>query len=423
MMPRLTIAIVSVAVVLSVASLARSQQNPYRLKEPDQKKLCLDCHTEFGAKLKSRSVHTPVRTGECSGCHDPHVSAHGKLLAAESRDMCARCHAGMIPANAKSVHKVVADGECQKCHDPHASDNPSNLVARGSELCFTCHKELGASFTKAKFRHSPAQQGCLTCHGAHASADSVGLLKTAVPAMCLTCHKPETPAFRERHDNYPVAKASCTSCHDPHGSDRPALLLNSMHAPLGGGACAQCHESPESPSPFATKRPGYELCKGCHAEMVNSTLAKRRLHWPVADQKACVNCHNPHGSRHDKLLKAANADLCGDCHADTMKRIRAVTVKHAPVDSGTCTACHSPHGSSGVHLIDQPSIIQACTLCHDYNTHSAHPIGENAIDPRNRNLRVDCLSCHRGHGTEHKWMLLAATNLELCTQCHKKFTR
>jgi predicted CXXCH cytochrome family protein len=136
-----------------------------------------------------------------------------------------------------------------------------------------------------------------------------------------------------------------------------------------------------------------------------------------------VNCHNPHASKEPKLLKAETAPLCGRCHADTMQRIAAVPVKHAPVQSGTCVACHSPHGSDGAHLVDQPSIINACTTCHDYAKHSSHPIGDKAVDPRNKNLRVDCLSCHKGHGTEHKWMLLAATNLELCTRCHTKYVR
>ena len=98
-------------------------------------------------------------------------------------------------------------------------------------------------------------------------------------------------------------------------------------------------------------------------------------------------------------------------------------MKHAPVKDGACVACHSPHGSSGVYLIDQPSVIKLCTTCHDYAQHSAHPVGEQAVDPRNKNLRVDCLSCHKGHGTEYKWMLLNPTNVELCTRCHKKYTR
>lgn len=421
MMSRVTLAFASLVVLLTVH--AWGQQNPYRLKEPDQKKLCFACHSEFEQKLKKRFVHTAVRSGECSDCHDPHVSSHGKLLSDDPRQVCAGCHDSVVPANAKSVHKVVADGECQKCHDPHASDYPANLLAKGNELCFGCHAQIGETVKKAKFKHSPVEQGCVTCHSPHGSDRSVRLLKNEVPGVCVSCHKPDAPAFAARHMKYPVGKASCTSCHDPHGSDQPALLLNSVHAPVKNGACQQCHGAPDSASPFATKQAGYELCKGCHSEMVNTTLAKRRLHWPVADRKGCVNCHNPHASKQAKLLKADTAELCGNCHADTLKRIAATAVKHAPVEAGTCTACHSPHGSDGVHLVDQPSIVKLCTTCHDYAAHSAHPIGDKAIDPRNKNLRVDCLSCHKGHGTEFKWMLLAATNVELCTQCHKKFSR
>jgi predicted CXXCH cytochrome family protein len=157
--------------------------------------------------------------------------------------------------------------------------------------------------------------------------------------------------------------------------------------------------------------------------MVTGALGKARLHWPVADKKGCVNCHNPHASKQARLLKADTAGLCGSCHADTMKAIAATKVKHAPVDAANCVACHSPHSASGTYLVDKPTQIELCATCHDYSTHSAHPIGEKAVDPRNKNLRVDCSSCHKAHGTDFKWMLLAATNTELCTQCHKQFAR
>jgi DmsE family decaheme c-type cytochrome len=420
---RLTIACVSVMVLLGSLATARGQQNPYRLKDVDQKKICLGCHTDFDQKLKKRFVHTPVKSGDCSGCHDPHVSTHGKLLSSDAREICAGCHDGIIPAKAKSAHKVVADGDCQKCHDPHASDNVAILRVKGNDLCFECHKDLKEGIGKAKFKHTPVEQGCLTCHDAHGSEKSGRLLKTAVPALCLGCHKPDTPAFQARHMKYPVAKASCTTCHDPHGSNQPALLLNNVHAPVAAGTCNRCHEAPESATPFATKKTGFELCRGCHNDMVTATLAKPRLHWAVADKAGCVNCHNPHASKYPKLVKAEGAQLCRGCHADTIKRIAAVPAKHAPVDAGTCIVCHSPHGSDGVYLIDQPSVSKLCGNCHDYQSHSAHPIGEKAIDPRNKNLRVDCLSCHKGHGTQFKRMLLAETNAELCTRCHKKYAR
>jgi DmsE family decaheme c-type cytochrome len=414
---------VAAAVLLGTASPVRAQQNPYRLKDTNQQALCLACHDDFAEKLKKKFVHTAVKSGECASCHDPHVSAHDKLLSGTVQETCDACHDSVVPANAKSVHKVVVEGQCQKCHDPHASDNQGNLVVKGANLCVTCHKDLVEGIQKAKFKHSPVQQGCMTCHGPHGSDKAEHLLKTGVPAICLACHKADGPAFVNAHMKYPVASASCTSCHDPHGSDQPALMPKSVHAPLLTRACNQCHEAPDAPEPFATKRPGYELCKGCHNDMVTAMLAKPRLHWPVADKRGCVNCHNPHASKQAKLVKSQPAVLCGTCHAETRKSIEDVKVKHAPVDAGECVSCHSPHASTGVYLVDHPSVNELCTTCHDYTTHSAHPLGEKAPDPRNKNLRVDCLSCHRSHGTEFKRMLTAATNLELCTQCHKQYGR
>jgi DmsE family decaheme c-type cytochrome len=418
---RLAIACLLGGVLLAAQPTPQGQQNPYRLKDPDQKKICLACHTDFEQRLKKPVVHAAVAAGECSSCHDPHVSSHAKLLSSDMREICSSCHDAVIPAKAKSVHKVVAAGECQKCHDPHASDNPALLLKKGNDLCVTCHKEVAEAAASAKFKHDAVRHGCVTCHEPHGSDKAVRLLKDSVPAICVKCHKPETPAFVSRHQKYPVAKASCLTCHDPHGSNQPALLLNNVHAPVAAGGCNRCHQAPDSATPFATKGTGYELCKGCHNDMVTAAMAKRNLHGPVTDKKGCVNCHNPHASNQDKLLKADTQALCRTCHADTVKRIAAVPEKHVPVEGGMCVACHSPHSSDSAYLIEQPSVLKLCAQCHDYAAHSAHPVGEKAVDPRNKNLRVDCLSCHKAHGTEFKRMLLAETNIELCTRCHKQF--
>ncbi len=153
-------------------------------------------------------------------------------------------------------------------------------------------------------------------------------------------------------------------------------------------------------------------------------MAKKRLHWPAADKTGCVNCHNPHASKLANLLKADTPELCAQLpHRHPRPHRSGVQSKHAPVDSGMCVSCHSPHSADGVYLVDQPSINTLCAQCHDYETHSAHPLGDEAVDPRNKNLRVDCLSCHKAHGTNFKQMRLAETDLELCTRCHKRFGR
>lgn len=416
-------------------------QNKFKLKSGASGKLCLDCHDNFKEKLKSQFVHTPVKEGECSECHNPHTSSHGKLLAEDANKVCYKCHEAVIPEKARSSHKVVAEGNCVKCHDPHASNNKFVLLKAGNELCFTCHKGLGDTITKVKFKHNPVENGCLNCHEPHGSAKSDNLLRNDLVALCTSCHKTDRPTFVKQHMDYPVVKSNCTSCHDPHGSDRGGILFSNVHMPVANKMCNQCHEAPTSTTPFKTKRAGYELCRGCHSSMMNETLNKNRVHWPLVDKAGCLNCHQPHASAEKKLLNSEMIPLCGKCHLDTMEkqtkfaeiekqekaaakgRQETVGITHNPVQEGNCTTCHSPHASDSVFLLNQPSIIDLCGTCHEWQKHTSHPIGEKIIDSRNKNLTVQCLSCHRSHGTSYKYMLPFPTVTDLCIQCHKGFKR
>jgi predicted CXXCH cytochrome family protein len=398
-------------------------KNQFKLKPGAAGKICLTCHETFQEKLKSPSVHTPVKTGECSGCHDPHTSSHGKLLAADPNKICSGCHEGVAPEKALSLHKAVSEGNCVTCHDPHAAKNEFNLIKAGNKLCFDCHKGLGDTVAKAKYGHAPVEKGCLSCHDPHASATYDNLLKKDESSLCAACHKTNSPIFRKQHMNYPVADSRCTSCHDPHGSDKSVILFNNVHMPVANKMCKQCHEKPTSPAPLRTKKAGFELCRGCHNDMVNETLNKNRVHWPLFGEQGCLSCHSPHAAKQKGLLKGSMTDLCGSCHSDTIKRGERSQAKHEPVEKGDCTVCHSPHASDHIFLTTADSIIDLCRNCHDWQNHSMHPIGEKVVDQRNENLTVDCLSCHQSHGAEHKHMMHFATTTDLCIQCHKKFKR
>jgi predicted CXXCH cytochrome family protein len=98
-------------------------------------------------------------------------------------------------------------------------------------------------------------------------------------------------------------------------------------------------------------------------------------------------------------------------------------ITHKPIQEGACTACHLPHSSDRVYLMKPGSTIDVCGTCHDWLKHSSHPMGEKLVDPRNRNLRVDCLSCHWSHGTGYRYLLPYPTVTDLCVQCHKQFRR
>jgi predicted CXXCH cytochrome family protein len=403
-------------------SLAYSQDK-FKLKLGAKGKLCLNCHVAFTDILKKSFVHTPVKAGDCSACHNPHASTHGKMLSGSVGDVCFKCHNTLISEKSLSVHKVVLEGNCVLCHDPHASDNRFNLLKAGNELCAGCHKDVTEGVKSAKFKHPPVDKGCVNCHNPHASTKAAFLLKDGMPSLCLQCHKADKPSFMSQHMNYPVGRANCGTCHNPHGSDRGGILFNNVHKPVSNKMCNQCHEEPTSQNPFKTKRVGFELCKGCHSNMINDMFNKNRIHWPVLSKSGCLSCHNPHATTQNALLKAPMLSLCGSCHLETLKRQERSQTKHPPIQEGNCTACHTAHSDDNPFLFNNANVIDLCGTCHEWQKHSSHPIGEKFPDPRNKNLIVQCLSCHRSHGTENKYFIHFPTISELCTQCHVQFRR
>ena len=421
-------------------SLAYSQ-NKFKLKPGAQGKLCLECHDAFKEKLKNPFVHTPVKSGECTECHNPHSSSHGKLLDEDPNKICNKCHEGIVPKNPKSGHKVVMDGNCVKCHDPHASNNKFVLLKAGNELCFDCHKSIGSAVAKVKFKHNPVEKGCMNCHNPHASTKSNHLLKDNLVTLCVSCHPTDRANFLKQHMNYPVAKSGCSSCHDAHGSNRAGILFDNVHAPVANKTCTQCHEASTSPDALRTKKAGFELCRGCHSKMVSDSLSKNRVHWPLVDKVGCLNCHEPHASRQKKLLTGDMKTLCGKCHIDTIAaqeklaekekqenaaakgRVIMGALTHNPIQEGNCEVCHSSHASDNVFLLQQPSVTKLCENCHDWSKHTNHPMGEKVVDTRNKNITMQCLSCHKSHGTGYRYLVPFPTVTDLCTQCHKQYKR
>ena len=285
------------------SSAVAQAEGKFKLKPGATGDLCLSCHTGFSDKMKAKHIHTPLAEGECTGCHNPHTSNHDMLMDGDADSICYNCHDNVVPEDAGSAHQVVAEGQCVSCHDPHSSDNPANLVKGGSDLCFDCHKELGEKIATNKYEHIPVKKDCLGCHNPHASEKNLSLLKAEEPGLCLGCHKVDSSGFKKRHMNYPVEQGRCTSCHDPHGSNSGAILADNVHEPINNQMCNQCHNEPNSAQPFAVKKTSFELCQGCHYEMINESFSKNRLHWPVVDNTGCINCHTPHASSEAGLLR------------------------------------------------------------------------------------------------------------------------
>ncbi len=414
--------LVLVPVAFVMLATAAYGANDFRLKPGARGELCLECHDDFENTLKNPFVHTPVKEGECTGCHSPHAANHEKLLADEGGKVCLECHEGIIPEDAVSTHKVVVEAQCRKCHDPHGSKNPSNLVKPANELCVECHTAKGKQIASVKFKHEPVEKGCVNCHNPHGSPKADYLLKAEPPGLCASskCHATGKASFREAHVGYPVASARCTMCHSAHGSNQKGLLYDTVHEPLAKRSCKKCHMDPNSAAPFNTKREGPELCRLCHSDKMKEILSGTNVHWPVLAADGCLNCHSPHASPASGLLAGSAKSTCGKCHGDTIARQEMSVTKHVPINDGECHLCHNPHGSGNPFYLKEESRFELCGECHDWQRHVSHPAGEDLVDPRDRNLTLDCLSCHRAHGSEYQHFTHYEHNKGLCLQCHKK---
>ncbi len=401
--------------------------NPYKLKLAARGALCFTCHETIEEQAKNLHVHPLLKKGECTGCHDVHASSHEGLLITDVTQLCRNCHQDIIPEIAQSAHSAVTEGNCITCHDPHGTKGKNLLTQAGNDLCYECHTELEEEIKTNEFQHKAmSKQGCLTCHYPHASDTWSFLLRSDGRTLCLKCHKTTGQYFQRQHMNYPVANTDCTSCHNPHGSDKRGLLFVNAHDPVSKNQCTACHRAPESANALQTKKQGIELCAECHQDTINDAFNKNRVHGALLDPTGCTNCHTPHASRGKHLLKKSMDQVCGACHADTV-HLQQVAMSHPdheywcePVKNGNCTVCHVPHASNAVlRLTKVADNVGLCGECHEWQAHSSHPLGEKIIDPRNPNVSIDCLSCHKGCGTANNTVMLHYPSVyELCVRCH-----
>jgi|APCry1669188910_1035180.scaffolds.fasta_scaffold09318_2 predicted CXXCH cytochrome family protein len=160
-------------------------------------------------------IHPPYSEHNCNACHESRYSVRMKDA---QKLVCFACHDDFL-AKAKFKHSPVEEGSCTTCHNPHESGVAKLLVKAVPALCNDCHDDvIGTS----KFRHSPAESGeCLVCHSAHHSQEEK-LLTRRGQALCYECHDKDDVAKIPAHDK--LDEKPCWSCHDPHGSDRAGLL-------------------------------------------------------------------------------------------------------------------------------------------------------------------------------------------------------
>ncbi|MCP3905077.1 MAG: cytochrome C [Planctomycetes bacterium] len=340
--------------------LESAEEHTYELARPGHE-LCTFCHD---VDLDAPVIHEPLRTGDCTGCHDPHGGPDIKLLKAPSVDLlCQGCHED-LDTDREFVHGPVAARACSVCHHPHASKYPGLLSKPSRDLCLDCHVSTRSQLETLRVVHGPAQVDCQACHDPHAS-DHPLLLSHEPQDLCLTCHESIRHAVTEASTQHSAVTKDrqCLNCHDAHASDYPRVLRTDMKT-----LCYECHDK------------DIELPDGTTLANIKAVIdAGTSLHGPVA-QSNCAACHMIHGGDHFRLLiqeyppefYAPFAEeryaLCFSCHdrqlvydsrttALTNFRNGDVNLHYLHVNrekkGRTCRACHETHASnSEKHIRD-----------------------------------------------------------------------
>ena len=324
--------------------------------------LCSMCHGELG---KKRNVHSPVKGGMCTTCHDPHASKEAKLLQQPSRKLCLMCHTGKLKH--KYVHGPTATGDCSTCHAPHESDNSALTIKEGAELCYMCHVDMKDKIQK-KYLHPALGGGCTSCHNPHGSP-SKKLLSADGRKLCFMCHPQVQEQLKKATSIHPPVQMeqACASCHSPHSSDAPKLLAKTEK----------------------------DLCLGCHPQVIGK--GKKVLHGPIQGG-SCTSCHNPHGSTYGKLL--VNSFPTG------------FYVPYSDKQYKLCFTCHNRD------LLRNPTTSNATGFRNGKkNLHYVH------VNKKEKGR--SCKSCHRMHASENKKLIadtLPFGNWKLPIQFEKKQT-
>jgi len=363
---------------------------------------CFTCHDkeDFSGKV----IHHPVKKGECSQCHNPHVAHFPGLLHKEISELCFSCHTEEEKLFFQGkAHEPVQNGQCLECHEPHAAQQKGLLKENLSATCFRCHIDLPTHYAQS---HAPFAKGdCLVCHTPH-QANLANLMRDNADTLCLSCHK--RIDVNKKHKKFPKEAQGCLSCHAPHGSSRKGLIWDNVHVPFEKD-CQQCHKPGEGSVPTTT-------CLACHEEVGK---ARQTIHHHLGGRhkNSCIVCHSPHAANNAHLLRGDQQEICFPCHQNIEKQMRDSLFSHPGTKK--CSDCHAPHGSNrpAMHWGDGNAI---CNRCHKTQGTFTHPVGENIIDPRT-GLMVSCISCHTPMGSNYKYELKLSGSKDLCIQCHKRY--
>ena len=170
---------------------------------------------------------------------------------------------------------------------------------------------------------------------------------------------------------------------------------------------------------------GEQTCIGCH-----DTQQYGGAHALVANAKTpkathgCESCHGPgkaHAESGDptliRRLNAKNPDevtaTCTTCHTRSSHALWEGSAHDQR--NVSCATCHSVHNPKGEPQLVARTQVELCSTCHRSVVTRQHRFSHMPV----REGSLTCSSCHNVHGSTNVRLLKAGTTIdESCTSCH-----
>ncbi len=325
--------------------------------------------------VKNKHGAINLKDGGCFFCHDPHYTGRAKMLRSDTtKELCLSCHNKKLKRDedgktiknmkrffdkSKVLHSPIKQGDCAGCHNPHGSNNYRMLKESSTaKLCVSCHKNKKKFIKKStKNVHPPVKKNCAACHDPHAGQNKERLKADKRKALCLTCHKEKKEWIKNvknKHGAIDLKNGGCIACHDPHYTGKPKMIKGKTVRDL----CLTCHNKV-----LIRDEDGKKL------QNIKKHLKENgRWHGPIK-QGDCAGCHNPHGSDYHRMLKGPfptksiipfkpESYVCFNCHQEEKITERKTTTQtnfrineknlhtiHVKDRSIVCTTCHDVHGA------------------------------------------------------------------------------